>query len=186
MPVEFFSYASMLSHLRRLLAEREFRTVGIEGHMAAGKTHLSKQLAHDLKGDHIENDNFTFAMLDPDFLRDRSKNESYVQCINLDRLATKFTTALAESALVIVEGICLRDVLTRIDRQADIFVYVKSVSRISRIWRRAIDLEDYKTGREKFRDLPFDELEYHSRVRPQDKADLLLTVMDEPTAEPPS
>jgi hypothetical protein len=59
-------------------------------------------------------------------------------------------------------------------KSADVTVYIKCIARGSRLWHRDFDLEDYETGGAKFKKLHRDELEYHSRVRPHEKADLLL------------
>ena len=83
--------------------------------------------------------------------------------------------ALSNHAIVIVAGICLRDVLERIGCQADILIYVKVVSRYSETWHDMIQLEDYEAGREQVCRPHRDAFDYHSRVRPHEKADLVLT-----------
>ena len=92
----------------------------------------------------------------------------FVECLDLEHLGTKIREALSSRAIVIVAGICLRDVLERIGRQADIVIYVKVVSRYSGVWHDKIQREQVcRPHRDAF--------DYHSRVRPHEKADLILT-----------
>jgi hypothetical protein len=180
MPENFDTYEALLSQFQVLVAEQSPRIVGVEGYMATGKTYLSRQLGEALSAGRIENDDFAFKLLYPDGLRDAPKDAPYVKCLDLSVLGTMLTAALAEYSLVITEGICLRDVLAGTGRSADVVIYLKSVSRDTGIWHRAIDLENYEAGCEEFRGLHRDELEYHHRVRPHELADLLLTLRDNP------
>jgi hypothetical protein len=65
MPEEFRDYASLLARLQALVSERSPRIIGIEGYMAAGKSHLAKQLAKDPRTERIEADDCSFRLLHP-------------------------------------------------------------------------------------------------------------------------
>jgi uridine kinase len=175
MPEEFRGYPSLLARLQVLILERSPRIVGIEGYMAAGKSHLAKQLAVDLGAARIEADDCSFRLLHPDADDSHLKGQPYVGCLDLDELSRRLSAASDAHAVVIVDGICLRNVLARIGRHADLTIYIKCIARGSGIWHDMRHLEDYKAdGPKGFSELDRDIHEYHSKVEPHEKADLVL------------
>jgi hypothetical protein len=178
MAENFDTYDALLGRLRTLIVESGPRIIGIEGHTLARKGILSETLAEDLNAGWISTDDSAIASLYSDGARTCPEDTPYVDCLDLDRLGALIGKALSNHTIVIVAGICLRDVLERIGCQADILIYVKVVSRYSEIWHDKIQLEDYEAGREQVCRPHRDAFDYHSRVRPHEKADLVLTRME--------
>lgn len=147
--------------------------------MATGKSPLAQCLAADLGCGLIETDNFSIKLLHPERLAEDMKDRPYVNCLDLEAIADRFAAELDNHPLLVIEGICLRDTLAKIGQAADLFVYVKCVSRSSRLWHDGFHLEDYEADPTLVRGLHRDELEYHGRTRPHDCADLVLVRFEE-------
>ena len=175
MAENFDTYDALLGRLRTLIVESGPRIIGIEGHTLAGKRVLSQMLAEDLNAICISTDDSAFASLYSDGSRTPPEDTPYADCLDLDHLGATIREALSNHTIVIVAGICLRDVFERIGRRAHIVIYVKVVSRYSETWHDMIQLEDYEAGREQVCRPHRDAFDYHSRVRPHEKADLVLT-----------
>ena len=175
MAENFDTYDALLARLRTLIVERGPRIIGIEGHTLAGKGIISEILAEDLNAGCISTDDPALASVYSGGSRTPPEDTPYVECLDLEHLGTEIRKALSSRAIVIVVGICLRDVLERIGHQADIVIYVKVVSRYSGVWHDKIQLEDYEAGREQVCRPHRDAFDYHGRVRPHEKADLTLT-----------
>jgi uridine kinase len=111
MPEEFPDYASLIGRLRALIDGRSSRIIGIEGYMAAGKSHLAKRLAADLNAKSIEVDDCSYKLLCPDADHDHLDGQPYLNCLDLNVLSVGLAEACDAHPVVIIEGICLRDVL---------------------------------------------------------------------------
>ncbi len=174
---EFHDYDQLLRDLRTTVPLRSPRNIGVEGFMSAGKSCLAKRLAADLCCGLVETDKSSIKQLYPDrFAEDNedNKDQPYLECLDLAVLAERLADELDHHSFVIVEGICLRDTLVRVGRSADLFVYVKRVSRNSGLWHDSFHIEDYEEDPTTSPNgLHRDELEYHARVRPHEHADFV-------------
>jgi len=74
----------------------------------------------------------------------------------------------------IVEGICLRDVLSRVGIAPARFVYVKRTSSTG-LWHDEFHLEDFEAGNCKFEieEIHLSDFKYHQSKRPHEQADLI-------------
>jgi uridine kinase len=171
-PPEVDDYGKLLAEVRPAIAKRVPKIVGVEGFMASGKTHLSKRLAGDLGCAHIETDDSSIALLNPEHDTRLDKNKHYVDRLGLSHLRKKIDAALAAQPWVIVDGICLRDTLSRISLTLDLTIYVKTLPAPFFRWDDGLHIEDFEEG-ERVRGLNHDVLEYHSRVRPHERADII-------------
>src|SRR5258708_2483742 len=144
-PEEFSDRDAMLARLRALIEERGARIVGIEGFICSGKTHLGCQLATDLPAGLIGGDDCTFKRLYPDRDLGYLEGQPYLANLDLGGLSAKLTEALSNQRVVIVEAICLRDVLARIGRGIDVAVYIKRLSHQSPFWHDGLTLENFET-----------------------------------------
>src|SRR3954462_3451248 len=134
----------------------------LEGFCGSGKTMLADQLGERLPMAVFHVDSFASKF---------DKPPVYTACLDLGRLRQ----ALAErdkSGPSIVEGICLRDVLSLVGIVPTTFVYLNRIGQ-NRLWYDGLHLEDFEAGHP----IPGDteephrsDLEYHVRVRPHEAA----------------
>jgi len=179
MPEEYTDYDAFAARLRQLIREHSPKIIGIEGVMQAGKTHLAGRLAQDLGAVLVEIDKCSYKNRDPERFQSLPDELPYSKLIDLDALNRELSAALASAALVIVEGICLRDMLRATNRTVDITVYVKSLSANTGMWHTEYDIEDYEGGSEVYEGFYKDEIDYHSRMRPHELAELVFVRVEE-------
>jgi len=138
--------------------------VGLEGFSGSGKTKFAHQLSLRLSVNVQHVDSFATAFDNP---------PRYLDCLDLVKLRRALEEG-EQSRPLIVEGICLRDVLSRIGMSATTYVYVKRIGK-NGLWYDGLHLEDFEAGNP----IPGDtaephhsDLEYHARIRPHELADL--------------
>lgn len=137
--------------------------VGIDGFMGSGKTKLAFALAESLNGIRVSLD----AYIDRD-----AESENYAAKIMRHYLVSDLRKLQTAFQFVIVEGICLLEVLAAISLTPDSHVYVKRIST-SGLWHDGFHLEDYETNKaiaENQEGLHKSEFEYHSKWRPHERA----------------
>ncbi|MBX9629036.1 MAG: hypothetical protein K2X67_00815 [Burkholderiales bacterium] len=137
--------------------------VGIDGFMGSGKTKLAFALAESMNGIRVSLD----AYIDRDV---ESKN--YSEKIMRHYLVSDLRKLQAAFQFVVLEGICLLEVLATISRTPDSHVYVKRIST-GGLWHDGFHLEDYETDQaitENQEGLHKSEFEYHSKWRPHERA----------------
>lgn len=109
------------------------------------------------------------------FARKFDQPPPYAECLNIGQLHRALEQR-EQTRPIVVEGICLRDVLTLVDVSASIFVYLKRIG-INGLWYDELHLEEF----EREEPVPGNLIEphrsdfdYHARVRPHEKADLVF------------
>lgn len=147
--------------------------------MGAGKSYLARRLATDLHVALVEVDEASYKNRSPNQFRTLPEGLPYLKRIDLGALSGDVAASLSSSSPVIIEGICLRDMLAAVGRKPDISVYVKILSANTGMWNLPYDIEDFESGSELFEELYWDEMEYHSRVRPHEIADLGFVRVEE-------
>ena len=162
------SYEALCSKLRCLPIQS---LVGIEGFCSSGKSRLADQLAKNIPAHVFHTDDFATKHDDP---------PPYLDCLKLTELAATVASR-GKSSVSIIEGICLRDVLSACAIDADLFLYIKRMGR-NGLWYDGLHLEDFDErspvdGDELEPHLS--DLEYHSRVRPHERADLVYLRVEE-------
>lgn len=88
---------------------------------------------------------------------------------DVDKLNGKFPC-------IVVEGICLLEVMERARRNLDTLVYVKRISEQG-LWHDGFHLEDYVTNRaitENEQGLHKSEFDYHAAKVPHEKAEIIF------------
>lgn len=142
----------------------EGAVVGLEGYPLAGKSTLARTtIAPYLRAMHIATDSY---------VRKARDAATYVGYIDLDELRRDIAAARTRG-VVVVEGICLRDVLHASALEADIFVYCKRITELG-LW--ADDPENYDPP-ESFSAFSFADSqahEYHLREHPAERADFVF------------
>jgi len=138
--------------------------IGVDGFMGSGKTTLSFELAELLAGIRVGIDCYVDTGVDA---------TTYVEKLRLINLARDLTKLCAVFPFVILEGICLRNVLERMQLEAGDMVYVKRLSKVG-IWHDGLDLEECKFAVEVPTDwLRKNELTYHASCYPHESADFI-------------
>lgn len=141
--------------------------IGVDGFMEAGKTPFANRLASRLSGTPLSLDSYSTpeASLPKRYLARQRVND--------------FQSALRRASaapFVVVEGVCLLEVLDAIGAQLDTHIYLKRVSRAG-IWHDGVILTEYaSTGHAELSDdwLRRDILRYHCERGPHESASILV------------
>lgn len=141
--------------------------VSIDGFMGSGKSSLAMELADALDGMRVSFDCY----IDPG-----SNSPSYLEKLKIDHLERDIANLKAKFDYVVIEGICLLQVLNAISVAPDIRIYVKRISEQG-LWHDGFHLEDYVDERaikEKEEGLHKSEFEYHAELLPHKNTDLIF------------
>jgi hypothetical protein len=82
---------------------------------------------------------------------------------------------MGQGAPVLIEGICLRGVLDRVQQRPDLNIYVKRLA--GAVWHDGFHLEEFESGEgsEEDREEPHrSDFCYHSKIRPHEMADVIF------------
>lgn len=107
---------SLLNEIRDLCRVQK-GIISIDGFNGSGKTPLAKQLCSRLSADHIEADRFL----------EREKG-GYLNYLRYDDLKEQIRMSSAQDALVLLEGVCMREILEKLCLKATVNIYVKEIS----------------------------------------------------------
>jgi hypothetical protein len=137
---------------------RGARWVWVEGFSGAGKSHFAIMLAHALSWRQVDLDGLVLA-------RQRA-NDSYAHRMALSKLKRFLGTPDLRSH-VVVHGVCLRDVMTRVgDTEPGVIVYIAKVSKPTATticWHDGLWLEEQSADLDW---LTSHTIDYHRRVAP--------------------
>ncbi|WP_321947862.1 shikimate kinase [Paraburkholderia sp. J10-1] len=143
--------------------------ITFDGCDGAGKTTLALKLSEALGHE----------VVDVDKHLNRQMGE-YVKAIRLSELASDVESAFARSPVVLLSGICMRQVLVAINRIATVAVYVQRNTPMGLAGDS--DFIDVESGLEASKDVLsfFTELDrevyaYHRAYRPRENADIVFT-----------
>jgi len=146
--------------------------VGVDGFMGSGKTTLAFELAELLAGIRVSLDAYA----------DRNaQTEDYAAKIMQRYLVSDLRKLKAAFQFVVVEGICLLEVLSAVSEPPGSLVYVKRISATG-LWHDGFHLEDYESNQsiaENQKGLHKSEFEYHSKWRPHEQAQVVYERPDE-------
>lgn len=157
-------YRALSDRLRSL---RRPALIGVEGFTGSGKSKVSEDLGRDLQAGVIHTD---------EYVAPGDESLPYPDRLDYGRLATAIVNARSTNSLLVVEGICLREVLQRLSLSADPFVYVKRVAG-NGLWHDGFHLEDFEAGdsiEENNQEPHRSDFAYHAAARPHEKANLLF------------
>lgn len=139
--------------------------VGIEGFMSSGKSHLANQLGAVL-GCHVVHTD--------DSVLPGDESLPYLDRLNYVSLKYSLVNAKVGSTLILVDGICLRQVLSRLQFKAAAFVYVKRMAK-NGLWHDGFHLEDFEGEAQSAAEEPEkSDLSYHAKERPHERADFVF------------
>ena len=134
--------------------------VGIDGFSSAGKTTLANHLSSMLlNADVVGTD---------DHVEIQGGNRGYVDRLNLAGIKDSVEKSIQAGRRVILEGICLREVIacSSIPAGSIVHVYVKRISKNSDIWHDGYHLEDFKRGDRVAPEPHLSAFRYHEKVCP--------------------
>lgn len=141
--------------------------VGVEGFTGSGKTRLADALATDVGASVVHLDQYVTG---------EDESLPYSDRLDYSRIQTAIDRAAADSSLLIIEGICLREVLRRSKTSVDLFVYVKRLSE-NALWHDGFHLEDFETEGaivENFDEPHRSDFTYHAAERPHEHAHIVF------------
>ncbi len=135
----------------------------IEGFDGVGKSGLAKLIAEKISGTHVEGDRFTFM---PEVPR------PYQDCIRRGELDAVVTSALAMAKPIILDAVCLEEVLPSARWGRGFVIYLKRLSfnNSDPIWHAGLDLQDEPPSDEPRRGIFI----YHRSFQPHARPDLIL------------
>lgn len=144
----------------KIKSDKAIKIIGIDGFCGAGKTHLSNAIQTLIGCPSIDTD---------DFVLIKDSNLDYAEILDLRAI----DKALNEDKIVIC-GICLKGILNKIGRKADITIYVKKVSE-NGLWHEGLNFEEFEEGTYpvKLNEPDLSVYKYHSRHRPHENADII-------------
>ena len=183
------SIADITTDLGRRIAETATRIVSIDGWSGSGKTTLAADLAERLGLRRYELDEYL-----------HEQHGGFLEHLDYPRLSTALPNVRAATAPVLVDGICVLEVLERLGLRSDLKVYVRRISA-SGIWHDGLKLDPSRTAEEviaedrqsaerwaemhgkKFADgsepLAWEVIRYHYRHLPHEGADVYFNRLED-------
>jgi hypothetical protein len=166
-PLNCTGFQDLFETVSSKISGVEHAVVGIDGAMSIGKSPMARQLGQAIGAEVVELDVFH-----------SHDGAPYVEKIDTDRLRRTLTRALESGPPVVIEGVCLLDVLRRINIDPTVLVFIKPGQRS--IAGDFIDpdlteddmLRNIGTG--KLAALDREIGLYQRRARPHERADVLF------------
>jgi hypothetical protein len=164
------SLSELCDELRRIHPRA---VIGVEGFMNSGKSHLSNAIATSLARPVIHTD---------DFVVPGDESLPYVDRLNLNQLKSSLRNANIGTSAIVVDGICLRHALARVNVAPALFIYVKRIAA-NGLWHDGFHLEDYEADEQSITGEPEkSDLRYHSMERPHECAEIIFHRLDSSNA----
>lgn len=151
---------------KRLSALVPGMIAALEGFSGSGKSTLADELGARVPAIVIHLD---------DFLREVATPRPYAECLDLEELR-KQLHGRNRNIPALVEGICLRDVMQRLDVVPTTFLYLRRVSP-NGLWYDGLRLQEYMAGQRMAEDEeePYrSDIEYHARALPHELCDMRI------------
>ena len=136
--------------------------VMIDGCTLAGKTWLAHDLADRLSAVAIDADDFI-----------KRRQDAFVDALRAGRLKAAVDAALASSKIVLLSGVCARDVADRAALSPTLYVYVQRNTTVGVV--ADMDIIDAEDGllNEVLHPLDAEIADYHYRRQPRKNADIV-------------
>jgi hypothetical protein len=140
--------------------------VGVEGFTSSGKSHFADLLAKEVSAVVVHTD---------EYVTEGDVSLPYRDRVDHIAISSALSGIALRSSLAIVEGICLREVLHRLNIAASAYVYVK-VLATNGLWHDGLNLEDFEREAASTRlDEPHrSDFIYHAKWRPHERADIVF------------
>jgi hypothetical protein len=157
---EIHAFEELCSHLRLPSGG----LIAIEGFCSSGKTSIAKRLGRELPAMVVHTDEYCTPVGNP---------LSYAKSVDVSKLAQVLRN-LEPLQLVIVEGICLRDVMDKCGVNPEIYVYIKKVAS-NGIWHDSFYFDAYNVESNPCESEPHaSDLAYHVKSMPHEEAKFIF------------
>jgi hypothetical protein len=133
MPSGYTRMVDLAADVARRHALEPARIISVDGWDGSGKTTLATDLAAHLSFAHYELDAYL-----------HREQGGFLEHLDYARLATALRTRAPATQPPLVEGICVLQVLDRLDLRSDIKIYVRRISA-SGIWHDGLRIDPSKT-----------------------------------------
>jgi hypothetical protein len=131
--------------------------------MNSGKTYLSNEIRASLGCQVIHTD---------DFVAPGDESLPYVDRLNYEQLRSFLENE--NPSIILLDGICLRQILARIHITPALFIYVKRIAP-NGIWHDGFHLESYEANEQSITEEPEQsDLRYHAIEHPHERADVIF------------
>ncbi len=146
--------------------------ISIDGVDGVGKSTIACKIAEELSVPHIEIDAFV-----------QEQQGGYIKYIDYDRLGERIVHERISNQTIVVEGICVQQILNKLSLTSDVTVYVKVID-VYGFWTHQMRLfppdksADEVINERKAKGFPLgheeDVIRYHYTYRPYENADYIF------------
>lgn len=172
MEVSIYTDECMLIKSIENLSLKSPGIISIDGVDGVGKSTLACKIAEELSLPHIEIDTFV-----------QDQQGGYIEYMNYDRLSERIRQSVIVNQVIIVEGICVQEVLKKLSINSNAKVYVKKIDN-KRFWMdqmrffppdKSVEamIAERKTKRFSLGHVE-DIIRYHYAFKPHENADYLF------------
>lgn len=157
------SYESLSSIVDWINENSYSGIIGIEGFSGSGKSTLADAVAREIGCTVIHTDDFAVKHKCP---------PKYTACLNVNELKSAIDRVV-KNGLVVVEGICLRDVMESLGLELHKTIYVKRLSMYG-FWHDVVLLNEFEAGISTNRSEPhLSDFKYHAAYKPHEICDIV-------------
>ena len=112
------SVSELAELLTRMLIDGDETIIAIDGMCGSGKSTLAREISQLLGATHIELDNYL------------NKNlPGFVEHIEYDEVGQAVGNSSKQQKAIIVEGVCVLEILKRLEYKPDVLIYVKRLGQ---------------------------------------------------------
>lgn len=170
--IKYNERAKIIGKLKERNLYKNKSVIAIDGDTGTGKSNLSYFIGSKLAIKVINFDDFV-----------SPKQDCYVNAMNLGILRQLISLFYRIKPLV-VEGVCLIEILEKLNIQYDILIYAREVSETTGNWSASyrLDIEDeniLKRVLNECRGADVDIVKYHYKYRPFEKADYIYQIINQ-------
>lgn len=171
--METDSQTELIDLIALNISNDQFNLIGLDGCPNSGKTDLATILAERFDANKLSIDDYL------------NKNMGgYQNFIKYDKLKKDLDIEKKDNNLVIVEGVCLMEILKIIEFNVDLLIYVRRISSVGR-WVDSDLLFDTKSLEDVIREINIEDnlsrevAEYHANFKPLEKAKFIFNKKEE-------
>jgi hypothetical protein len=149
------------------------KIISIDGCCGVGKSILATKIANSCSAKVLELDKFLI-----------KKTGHYVKSMKWCDLRAAVKNAMITSNIVVIEGICIKSILSKLGLLPDLTIYVQMLSKAGVVQNlNVLDCEDGLPNENPKDVLDWEIAEYHAKYRPKSNADLVCMSLE--ADEPP-
>ena len=111
----FYDQNKIFQEIKKMLNKQTINIISVDGINSSGKTTLAKSISEEFKIPHIN--------IDDNFLI--KKKGGFIEFIKYEELLLNIEKVLNSSKILIIDSICILEILERVKFQPDLKIYVK-------------------------------------------------------------